>query len=336
MYYTREYLNRAHREIDTIFRVLFPEHGMAVREEQIMLCHKMLDNLLGRNIALCDAGVGIGKTYAYLVACVLMRKYSLLAEGCSPYEQRPVVISTSSIALQKAILTEYIPFLSRILQENGTIQAPIKAVIRKGKEHFVCDERLEHRIVAIEEKNKNALQKEALLSLKEHYDMDEVSNLSGFDRRMVSVPKFCSGDCPKRGSCRYQQYLERSRDHEMFIQICNHNYLLADGYHRLQDYRPLLKDYRALIVDEAHKLPDAAKQMFGKSLCYDDIREICFYLGNEYQGPEIRKLSGTIRMVLDIIGENHRTRYGIKEEFHMTEECAMYLYEGIQLSLIHI
>jgi hypothetical protein len=97
MYYTREYLNRAHREIDTIFRVLFPEHGMAVREEQIMLCHKMLDNLLGRNIALCDAGVGIGKTYAYLVACVLMRKYSLLAEGCSPYEQRPVLFQLKMI-----------------------------------------------------------------------------------------------------------------------------------------------------------------------------------------------------------------------------------------------
>ena len=48
MYYTKEYLKRAHREIDTIFRVLFPEHGMAVREEQIMLCHEMLDNLLGR------------------------------------------------------------------------------------------------------------------------------------------------------------------------------------------------------------------------------------------------------------------------------------------------
>ena len=77
MYYTKEYLKRAHREIDTIFRVLFPEHGMAVREEQILLCHEMLDNLLGRNIALCDAGVGIGKTYAYLVACVLMRKYYL-------------------------------------------------------------------------------------------------------------------------------------------------------------------------------------------------------------------------------------------------------------------
>lgn len=104
MYYTREYLNRAHREIDTIFRVLFPEHGMAVREEQIMLCHKMLDNLLGRNIALCDAGVGIGKTYAYLVACVLMRKYSLLAEGCSPYEQRPVVYPLPALHSRKQFL----------------------------------------------------------------------------------------------------------------------------------------------------------------------------------------------------------------------------------------
>ena len=65
------------------------------------------------------------------------------------------------------------------------------------------------RIVAIEGKNKNAMQKEALLSLKEHYDMDEVSNLSGFDRRLVNVPKFCSGDCPKRGSCRYQHHPDR-------------------------------------------------------------------------------------------------------------------------------
>ena len=218
MYYTKEYLKRAHREIDTIFRVLFPEHGMAVREEQIMLCHEMLDNLLGRNIALCDAGVGIGKTYAYLVACVLMRKYSLLAEGCSPYEQRPVVISTSSIALQKAILTEYIPFLSRILQENGTIQAPIKAVIRKGKEHFVCDERLEQRIVAIEEKNKNALQKEALLSLKEHYDIRDTETwdivLLPTKYLMHMTKAKCSPNTVRRSGCSILYYLEYIEEKE--------------------------------------------------------------------------------------------------------------------------
>ena len=96
--------------MEKIFRVLFPEQGLAVREEQIRLCHEMLDTLLGEQIALCDAGVGIGKTYAYLVACVLLRKYSMLTGRKNPLEQRPVVVSTSSIALQKAILTEYIPF----------------------------------------------------------------------------------------------------------------------------------------------------------------------------------------------------------------------------------
>ncbi len=127
--------------------------------------------------------------------------------------------------------------------------------------------------------------------------MDEVSNLSGFDRRMVSVPSSVRETARKEAHAGISSIWSVPEIMKCFIQICNHNYLLADGYHRLQDYRPLLKDYRALIVDEAHKLPDAAKQMFGKSLCYDDIREICFYLGNEYQGPEIRKLSGTIRMV---------------------------------------
>lgn len=39
MYYRKEYLTRAHREIDTIFRVLFPEHGMAVREVEYMPCY---------------------------------------------------------------------------------------------------------------------------------------------------------------------------------------------------------------------------------------------------------------------------------------------------------
>ena len=162
--------------MEKIFRVLLPEQGLAVREEQIRLCHEMLDTLLGERIALCDAGVGIGKTYAYLVACVLMRKYSILMERNSLPKQHPVVVSTSSIALQKAILSEYVPFLSRVLVEQGIIQTPLRAVVRKGKEHFVCDNRLEQRIEAIRHKQKNAVQREALLSLQKHYDMDTVKD----------------------------------------------------------------------------------------------------------------------------------------------------------------
>lgn len=232
MFYKVEYQKRAHQEVEKIFRVLLPEQELAVREEQIRLCHEMLDTLLGERITLCDAGVGIGKTYAYLVACVLMRKYSILMERNSLPKQHPVVVSTSSIALQKAILSEYIPFLSRVLVEQGIIQTPLRAVVRKGKEHFVCDNRLEQRIEAIRHKQKNAVPKEALLSLRKHYDMDTVKDLSGFDRRLVCVPKFCPRECSGRQTCCYQRYLEESKKQDVFLQICNHNYLLADAFHR--------------------------------------------------------------------------------------------------------
>ena len=331
MFYKVEYQKRAHQEVEKIFRVLFPEQGLAVREEQIRLCHEMLDTLLREQIALCDAGVGIGKTYAYLVACVLLRKYSMLTGRGNPLEQRPVVVSTSSIALQKAILTEYIPFLSRVLLEQGIIQSPLRAVVRKGKEHFVCDNRLEQRIEAIRHKQKNAAQKEALLSLRKQYDMDSVKNLSGFDRRLVCVPKFCPRECPGRQTCRYQRYLEESKKQDVFLQICNHNYLLADAFHRREEYKPLLADYRALVVDEAHKLPEAARQMFGKNLCMDDIREIAYYLEREHQNVEARTLKAGMYSIFTIIRESHMFSHGIKENFQLTGECEFCLWEGIQM-----
>ena len=331
MFYKVEYQKRAHQEVEKIFRVLLPEQGLAVREEQIRLCHEMLDALLEEQIALCDAGVGIGKTYAYLVACVLLRKYSLLTGRGKPLEQRPVVVSTSSIALQKAILSEYIPFLSRVLLEQGIIQFPLRAVVRKGKEHFVCDNRLEQRVEAIRHKNKNAAQREALLSLRKHYDMDTVKDLSGFDRGLVCVPKFCPRECPGRQMCRYQRYLEESRKQDVFIQICNHNYLLADAYHRAEGYKPLLADYRTMIVDEAHKLPEAAKQMFGKNLCMDDIREIAYYLEREHQKEAARILRTVMLDVLSIIGAEHRIGKGTRETFTMTADIAVSLCEGMEM-----
>lgn len=124
---------QVHEEIEKIFRTLLPRNGLAVREEQVTLCHIMLDALLKNNIALCDAGVGIGKTYAYLTGCILLRKNA----PHSAVSSLPVLVSTSSIALQDAIIEEYIPFLSRIFLENQIIQKPIRAIVRKGKERFV-------------------------------------------------------------------------------------------------------------------------------------------------------------------------------------------------------
>lgn len=307
MFYRKEYEKKAHGEIEKVFRDILPKHGLCVREAQIQLCHQMLDTMLGDKIALCDAGVGIGKTYAYLAACIIWRKYASALGHLSVCDHRPVTISTSSIALQKAILQEYLPFLSQVMRESGMIQQSPQAVLRKGKEHFVCDRRLESRLQAIRHKQKNALQKQAVLKLKDTCDIDAVHGLSSFDRRQVCVPKFCPSDCPGLSGCRYQQYLKRAKSRDVFFQICNHNYLLADALHRAKDYKALLADYRALVVDEAHQLPEAARQMYGKTLRVEDIEEIVRLLDKEFRRKQAKRLREAYHIFLKVFRSQVKT-----------------------------
>ena len=69
------WLSDAHEDIEKIFRIILPQHGREPRDGQIELCHKMLDSLAGKRIALCDAGVGVGKTDAYIVAALMLHKH---------------------------------------------------------------------------------------------------------------------------------------------------------------------------------------------------------------------------------------------------------------------
>ena len=263
-----------HQIIDRIFKDLMPTVGMAERPEQIALSHRMLDAMLDGNIALCDAGTGIGKTYAYLTAGIVFQ----LWRDKRRKPPRPILISTSSIALQNAVRNEYIPLLSDLLLDDNMIEQPIRAVIRKGKQHYVCDERLERRLRQVDLKKKNKAAANALASLLVNLDVDQAERLSGYDRERVCVPQCC--DC-RRSTCRYLAFLQECATRQYAFQICNHNLLLADAMRREANHRPLLPDSCAVVIDEAHKLPEASRQMFGETLEAADIRELAKELKRE-------------------------------------------------------
>ena len=264
----------AHNEIDHIFKDLLPTRNMAERPAQVALCHQMLNAMLEGGIALCDAGTGIGKTYAYLVAGTVYSRFRA-ACGLGP---KPILVSTSSIALQTAARDEYLPLLSDVLTEDGMITQPLQAVIRKGKSHYVCDDRLERRLGQLDLRKKNWRAGNALLALRNELDMDEIAHLSHYDRERVCVPQIC--DC-SRETCRYLAFLENCNSEKYLFQICNHNLLLADAIHRGCGRKPILPDTCALIVDEAHKLPETARQMFGVTLAAEDIRALTHSLRGE-------------------------------------------------------
>lgn len=68
--------------------------------------------------------------------------------------------------------------------------------------------------------------------------------------------------------------------------------------------------------------------MYGKSLCYEDILEICYFLEREHQGMAAKKLKSVFHNLFHVVRENYIAKDGPASAFHMTEECAIVLEEG--------
>ena len=156
------------------------------------------------------------KTYAYLTACVMMQKFYLKNWNVPA---QPVVISTSSIALQNAVMKEYIPFLSRVFLKHHILSEPIRAVVWKGKERFVCDIRLFQWLYAVREKKKPT-NLDALKSLVYHYDLDCVNGMRSQSVRKglpekESVPL---SSIPPRSE--KQGYFDSGVQSQLFVSRC--------------------------------------------------------------------------------------------------------------------
>ncbi len=250
----------SYRKLIEFFKKTLPGQGYTFREDQFALAKELWQAILDRKICIAEAGVGLGKTFAYLIPAVLVSRGA---------DSMPVVISTSSIILQKAIVGEYIPELSRMLLENRLINRPLSAVIRKGKEHYICDYRLRRFLNSTNMEKMSFLAKVPFTEI----DLDNVVDIKSSVKRKICVDT-CSLRCGLYPSCRYWHYMNYVQSERHDFQICNHNYLLADAIGRTNSGKILIPDCRLLIIDEAHKLMDAARQMYGAALSDSEITQL--------------------------------------------------------------
>lgn len=241
-----------------IFDEILPKHGMNLRIKQKELSLEMLRALQENKLALCEAEVGTGKTHAYILALVVYKLYS--------NRKAPAVISTSTIALQKALTEEYIPQISSILMKCNVIDKPLSFVVRKGKKHYICDARLKIYETSIKNLQREAdteliLELERLQEQREsRIDLDD-SALTPYVKNKVNVFR-CNRSCPYIVLCRFMNFKKQCMTDSFDFQITNHNYVLADLLGQKQGRKPLFPAYGVMVLDEAHKLIDAARQMY--------------------------------------------------------------------------
>lgn len=263
---------RAEDLLKQVFTKVFDKNGLKYRKQQHELAFAMLGALQGNLIALCEAEVGTGKTHAYILALLMFNLFRS--------EKESTVIATSTIALQQAVVEDYLPSISRMLKEERIINKNLQSVVRKGKSHYLCHERLnkyKSKIEMLSDK-KGLLESLTELEKSNIVDLGEVQ-LDKYHKEKICVLG-CHDHCGYSLTCRYKEFLRVSQTKYTDFQIVNHNYLIADIIARKQGARPLLADYGAIVIDEAHKLSDALKDMYGVKFDLSIIHNLTLSIEN--------------------------------------------------------
>jgi ATP-dependent DNA helicase DinG len=107
------------------------------------------------------------------------------------------------------------------------------------------------------------------------------AGLSPFLKKRIGVPERCAGNCQYQGLCQYLALREHSNSLNIDVQVCNHNYLLADTLNRADGRNKLIPNYQLLIVDEAHKFADAARDMYGEELSSLSAKQVIETVANQ-------------------------------------------------------
>lgn len=75
---------------DVLYDIL-PERGYEVRDEQIFTAFQIADAICDTKVHLAEAGLGTGKTFAYLLSAIPYARFT----------GKPVVIACATTALQE-------------------------------------------------------------------------------------------------------------------------------------------------------------------------------------------------------------------------------------------
>lgn len=206
-------------------------------------------------IIVAEAGTGIGKSLAYLMAVVPVAFLS----------QRKVVISTATVALQEQLINKDLPLFRRITDLNFSF------LLAKGRQRYCCGEKLAsagssdgQQTALFESKPKRKdielleTMHRSLMQGKWDGDRDSWPKPidDGIWQLIVSDKHSCNNSMPSHRGCPFQK--ARSELDKADVIIANHSLVMADA--DLGGGVILPEPENTIYVfDEAHHLPHVAR-----------------------------------------------------------------------------
>lgn len=244
------------------------------RTGQLVMMDTIHDAFVNHSHALIEAGTGIGKSLAYLIPAAYFSKNS----------REKVVISTFTTQLQQQLLVNDLPMLKKICD------FPIKAVLLKGRSHYINLVRFEHSLREEDDNYDTTLTKmQILVWLMETTtgDFDELNLSSGgliYWNKIKNVPiQFLKS---RQWESRDFYLRARKEAEDADLIITNHSILLTD----FVSEEPFIPPYNYVVLDEAHQFEKAAGKHFGQTLDYLTVRLMINKFGQYEQGQLFNRL----------------------------------------------
>lgn len=233
--------------------------GFVARPQQVELAAKVANAIATKTTLVAEAGTGTGKTFAYLIPCLLSGKKAL--------------ISTATKTLQDQLFQKDLPTLVRAMGLSTRVQN------LKGRANYICRYRVE---LHAEEARFNtplcarevAYVREKLPQLTdgERGELPEISEDSSVWPYVTSTPDNCLGvECEHHKTCFLMK--ARKRALEADIVVINHHLFFADSRLKDEGFGELLPGVDAVVFDEAHQLPEIAANFHGDRVSTRQFRE---------------------------------------------------------------
>ena len=210
--------------------------GYEVRKPQLYMARLVQRAIEMGQPAVVEAGTGTGKSYAYAAVCMAMGKR--------------VIISTSNKALQMQLVEKDLPFLQRIFPGK-------RVAVSVGKGNYACRFKCDH----LGDSGANIADPD----VRHWYDYTTTGNTEEIPFAVdyktlagMTVDDDCTGKhCPLRSDCFY--YKARAALQGADIIVTNHMLLCLNETAE----QGILPAVDVVVVDEAHKLPDYMRKVFG-------------------------------------------------------------------------
>jgi ATP-dependent DNA helicase DinG len=221
------------------------------RPQQIEMALAVQEALKGSCHLAVEAGTGVGKSFAYLIAAIDHARQT----------KKKVVISTYTITLQQQLINKDIPFLLEVLP------VPFRACLAKGRNNYLCRRRLEYAL-----RNPRSLFDDHADEIRRIADwarttedgslsdLPFVPSSQAWDAVMSEHGNCRGRKCSEFGDCFYWKSRRLLKTADLII--ANHALLCSDLVLRQND-AGILPDYAAVILDEAHNIEHVAEDHFG-------------------------------------------------------------------------